>query len=127
MPAASILAAQSALAPAGIAAERLFDLFWWMAAGGTVIWLAFIGLAVYTLRARPESRNHGRANLLIIGGGAIIPTVVLGVVLVYGLALLPDLLAPAPEEQSEDCRLRRAVVVASTLSTGGRSGGRPCK
>jgi cytochrome c oxidase subunit II len=76
MPAAFILTAQSALAPAGIAAERLFDLSWWMAAGGTVIWLAFIGLAVYTLRARPESRNHGRANLLIIGGGAIIPTVV---------------------------------------------------
>jgi cytochrome c oxidase subunit 2 len=92
-----ILVAQAALAPAGLAAERLFDLFWWMAAGGIVIWLAFIGLAIYTLRARPESRNHGRANLLIIGGGVVIPTVVLGILLAYGLALLPDLLAPAPK------------------------------
>ncbi len=97
MPAVSIPAAQSALAPAGMAAERLFDLFWWMAVGGAVIWLAFIGLAVYTLRARAESRNLSRANLLIIGGGAIIPTVVLGFVLMYGLALLPDLLEPAPK------------------------------
>src|SRR5688572_24640237 len=98
MPAASILVAQSALAPAGIAAERLFDLFWWMTAGGIIIWLAFIGLSIYTLRAPPESRNHDQANLLIIGGGAIIPTVVLGILLAYGLALLPDLLAPAPED-----------------------------
>jgi cytochrome c oxidase subunit II len=97
MSAASILVAQSALAPAGLAAERLFDLFWWLFAGGAVIWLAFIGLAIYTLRARQESRTHGRANLLIIGGGAIIPTAVLGGLLAYGLALLPDLLAPAPE------------------------------
>src|SRR5688572_28283006 len=96
MPAAIILVGQSALAPAGRAAERLFDLFWWMAAGGIVIWLAFAGLTLYTLRARPESRTHRRANLLIIGGGAIIPTVVLGILLAYGLALLPDILAPTP-------------------------------
>lgn len=97
MAAASILVAQAALAPAGLAAERLFDLFWWMAAGGVVIWLAFIGLAIYTLRARPEARSYGRATLLIVGGGVVVPTVVLGILLAYGLALLPGLLAPAPE------------------------------
>ena len=34
-------------------------------------------------------------GLLIIGGGVVLPTVVLSVLLVYGLALLPTLLAPA--------------------------------
>jgi cytochrome c oxidase subunit 2 len=67
-----------------------------MLAGGGVVWLAFVALTIYALRARQESRTHARANLLIVAGGAVIPTVVLTVLLVYGLALLPDLLVPAP-------------------------------
>jgi len=67
-----------------------------MFAGGVVVWLAFVALTIYTLRARQESRTHARANLLIVAGGAVVPTVVLAVLLVYGLALLPDLLVPAP-------------------------------
>ena len=42
--------------------------------------------------AQPRARR-----LLIIGGGAVLPTVVLAGLLAYGLALLPELLAPAPE------------------------------
>jgi cytochrome c oxidase subunit 2 len=34
---------------------------------------------------------------LIVGGGAVVPTVVLTVLLIYGLAPIPALLAPAPE------------------------------
>lgn len=97
MPAVSILGAQSALAPAGRAAERLFDLSSLLFIGGAIIWLAFIALAFYTLYARQESRTLARANLLIVAGGAMIPTAVLGMLLAYGLAFLPDLLAPAPE------------------------------
>jgi cytochrome c oxidase subunit 2 len=67
-----------------------------MAAGAVVIWFAVIGLFIYALR-RPETHDRRRAAVLIIGGGAIIPTVVLTVLLVYGLASLPDLVAPAPE------------------------------
>ena len=33
----------------------------------------------------------------VIGGGAVVPTIVLAVVLVYGLWMLPDLVARAPE------------------------------
>jgi cytochrome c oxidase subunit 2 len=87
---------QSALAPAGRGAERIADLFWWMAAGAGIIWLAVVSLAIYTLR-RPESHRHRRASILIIGGGAALPTVVLAGLLAYGLALMPALLAPAPE------------------------------
>jgi cytochrome c oxidase subunit 2 len=87
---------QSALAPAGQDAENLATLFWWMAGGAVVIWLVVIGLFVYALR-RPETHNPRRAAILIIGGGALVPTIVLAVLLVYGLAWLPDLVAPAPE------------------------------
>jgi cytochrome c oxidase subunit II len=88
---------QSALDPAGRGAERIADLFWWMASGSVLIWLAVIGLAIYAIRVRPEAHSHRQSQLMIIGGGAIIPTVVLAGLLVYGLALMPGLLAPAPE------------------------------
>jgi len=87
---------QSALDPAGHEAERIAELFWWMVAGAAVIWLGVIGLALYCARARPESFSRGRARLIIVGGGAVVPTVVLAVLLVFGLAMLPGLVAPAP-------------------------------
>lgn len=88
--------AQSALDPAGRGAEQLASLFWWMAGGAGVIWLLVIGLMIYAARV-PAGAHPRRTALLIIGGGAIFPTVVLAVLLSYGLALLPELLAPAPE------------------------------
>lgn len=88
---------QSALSPAGREAERIADLFWWMTAGAVIVWLAVIGLAIYSIRARPEARYQRRDGLLIIGGGAVVPTIVLTVLLVYGLAMLPAFVAPAPE------------------------------
>jgi cytochrome c oxidase subunit II len=94
---ASCSGPQSALNPAGRGAERIADLFWWMTAGAVIIWLAVIGLAFYAMRVRPEAHSRRQTNLLIIGGGAIIPTVVLAGLLVYGLAMMPGLLTPAPE------------------------------
>lgn len=88
---------QSTLDPAGREAERIAVVFWWMTAGAAIVWLAVIGLTIYAARVRSEPRNHRRDSLLIIGGGAVVPTVVLGVLLVYGLAPIPVLLAPAPE------------------------------
>jgi cytochrome c oxidase subunit II len=88
--------AQSALEPAGRAAEQLAALFWWMAGGAVVIWLLFIGLSVYTFHpARPRHRPRA-GRLLIIWGGFVFPTVMLACLLSYGLSLLPPLLAPAP-------------------------------
>lgn len=87
--------AQSTLAPAGRGAEQVAELFWWMAGGAAVIWVAVIALAIYASRVHPESYSR-RAGFFIIGGGAVIPTIVLTVLLVYGLAILPGLLAPAP-------------------------------
>jgi cytochrome c oxidase subunit II len=87
---------QSSLAPAGREAAQLSALFWWMTAGALFIWVAVLALAAFALRARP-TRGEGRAGWLIIGGGAIVPTVVLAGLLAYGLSILPGLVAPAPE------------------------------
>ena len=87
---------QSALDPAGRGAERIADLFALMASGAVVIWVAVVGLSIYAFRIRPEPHERGHA-LLVIGGGAVFPTLVLCGLLVYGLAMLPELIAPAPE------------------------------
>lgn len=107
---------QSALDPAGRSAERIAELFWAMTAGAVVIWIAVIALTIWAIRTPPEaspekgagafskkekeavpSHNQRRASFLIIGGGAVVPTIVLTALLVYGLAPMPALLAPAPE------------------------------
>src|SRR5688572_20587165 len=88
---------QSALDPAGRSAEHIADLFWWMAAGAAVIWLGVVGLAVYTIHLEREPHGLKGARLLIVVGGVVFPTVVLVALLSYGLAMLPDLVARAPE------------------------------
>ena len=85
------------MAPAGRAAEQIAELFWWMAAGGAVIWLAVVALAVYAIHVEREPRGRRGAQRLIVVGGVAFPTVVLVGVLSYGLALLPTLVAPAPD------------------------------
>ncbi|MDX1548874.1 MAG: cytochrome c oxidase subunit II [Rhodothermales bacterium] len=87
---------QSALDPAGRGAEQIATLFWWLVAGSAVVWVAVIGMAVYAIRLRPRPHAPRTVKLLIIGGGVAFPTVVLAGYLIYGLALLPPLLAPAP-------------------------------
>ena len=88
---------QSALDPAGRQAEKLADIFWVMTAGAVVVWVATIALALWAYRARPEDHSLRRTRLLIVGGGALVPTVVLTALLIYGLKPLPELLAPAPQ------------------------------
>jgi cytochrome c oxidase subunit II len=87
---------RSALDPAGDAAERVANLYWWMVGGSVVILLLVIGLTIYAIRARRQPDNDRKANLLIVGGGVVLPTVVLTALLMYGLAMLPDFTASAP-------------------------------
>ena len=88
--------AQSSLAPAGRSAEKIADLFWLMTTGAAIIWAAVVGLTVYSFYRAPGGRNR-QASLLIIVGGAVVPTVVLSLLLAYGLAMMPEMLSPAPE------------------------------
>ena len=68
-----------------------------MTAGAVIVWIGVVALTIYALRTRPVAQTNQWIPMLIIGGGAIVPTVVLAGLLTYGLALLPPLLAPAPE------------------------------
>jgi cytochrome c oxidase subunit II len=95
--AAGCAGVQSSLAPAGREAGRIAALFWWMAGGALVVWLAVLALTIYCLRTRAETWTRRAGALLIVGGGVIFPTVMLTVLLVFGLAMLPPLVARAPE------------------------------
>lgn len=89
--------AQSALDPAGREAEHLSGIFWTMTIGALLIWVATIALALYVARLRAEPQSPRRAMQLVIWGGAIVPSVVLLALLIYGLKPIPALLARAPE------------------------------
>ena len=88
---------QSALVTAGRDAEQIAHLFTVMALGAVIIWAAVVGIAIYAIRSRREVHSQREANLLIIGGGVALPTVVLGALLAYGLPVLPAVLRPAPD------------------------------
>lgn len=86
----------STLDPAGPAAERILELFWWLVGGATILWIVVIGLAVYAIRVSPRPHNRKRSALFIIGGGAVLPIIILTGYLIYGLAMIPGILEPAP-------------------------------
>ena len=68
-----------------------------MAGGAAAVWVLVVGLAVYAIRVKPGKEHPERAaTWLIVGGGAALPTVVLAVLLAFGLAMLPELVEPAP-------------------------------
>lgn len=87
---------QSALDPAGPGAEVLANLFWGMAAGSLVVWVAVVALTVYAIWFARVPRTARSARLLVICGGVALPTALLTGLLAYGLSLLPEALAPAP-------------------------------
>ena len=89
---------QSALAPASLDAARVAELFWWMVAGSAAIWLAVITIGLYAARGRPRSERAGRRLILV--AGALLPTLVLGALLIYGLRLMPS-----AHDQEADLRI----------------------
>ncbi len=97
---------QSALDPAGVAADQVADLFFMLTAGAAAIWCATVALALYATYARREPASRRFGTWLVAGAGAALPTVVLAGTLVYGLALLPPLLPSGSDEST-----RRIEVV----------------
>ena len=85
---------QSILNPAGRDAEVLARLFWVMLAGAVVLWLLMNGLIFYVTRMNPAAMSRKGAEALIIGGGIVFPAVVIGGLLVYALAEMPQQRAP---------------------------------
>lgn len=87
---------QSALDPAGIDAERLADLFWFMAASGTAIWL--ITMAVAAAGVLIHAKQMQWAATFMVVAGLIVPTTALALLLVVGLTMTMDLRA-GPDTQ----------------------------
>lgn len=81
---------QSALAPGGEDGAAVLVLFAVMLTGAVVLWLGLNGLFFYVTRIRPVKIPARFANTLIIGGGLILPTILIGVLLGWGLSMLPD-------------------------------------
>ncbi len=76
-------------------AQQISRLFYWMLGGAVVIWLIVIGLTVYAVTTKRDYDPNSMRRV-IIGGGAVFPTVVLTGLLAYGLSMMPDLQRPAP-------------------------------
>jgi cytochrome c oxidase subunit 2 len=68
-----------------------------MTGSALVVWAALVALAIYAIWSRREVHTERQAKLLIVVGGVAFPTVTLSGLLAYGLAMLPGLVAPAPE------------------------------
>ena len=85
---------QSVLDPAGTDADVLATLFWVLLAGAVVLWVLLNGTFFYVtrMRARPHSRKLGEG--IIIGAGIVFPTILLAILLSYGLSIMPDQRAP---------------------------------
>jgi cytochrome c oxidase subunit II len=78
----------SVLTPAGGDAADVAALFWWMAGVAFVIWLAVTALAVYAVLAPPVRNPTRLASPLIAGAGVALPTVLLAMLLIFGLPML---------------------------------------
>jgi cytochrome c oxidase subunit 2 len=112
--------AQSTLDPAGSGAEKIAQLFWVMLAGAAVIWLVVIGTAIFAgwLKRKPLRVRTGLK--LIIWGGVILPTILLAVLLAYGLRLMPELRATSGDLRIEVTGERFWWRVAYVAADGSR-------
>jgi cytochrome c oxidase subunit 2 len=87
---------QSALVTAGRDSAEIASLFHVMTAGALLVWAIVVVAAIYTIRGK-ESHSQRTASLLIIGGGVVAPTVVLGALIAYGMPLVPTVLSPGSD------------------------------
>ncbi|MEI4488775.1 cytochrome B, partial [Frigidibacter sp. MR17.14] len=81
---------QSALAPAGEDAAQLHLLFLVMLGGAVVLWLALNGAFYVVTRLRPGQMSVRHADRVILFGGVIFPTVLVGALLAWGLSIMPE-------------------------------------
>lgn len=75
---------RSVLDPAGPSAQGIADIWWVMLTGAVVIWIVVVGLLLVALFRGRDRHGPCRAQQLIVGGGVVLPTVVLGALLVWG-------------------------------------------
>lgn len=85
---------QSALDAAGQDAQAIRNIFWVTLVGACILWVLVNG-AFYTLtRLRTRPMDDRFVRPLLIGGGIVLPSVLLIALLAWALSILPDQRAP---------------------------------
>lgn len=75
---------RSMLDPAGPSAQAIARIWWVMFTGAVVIWIVVVAMLLVALFRGRDTRGISRPQRLIVGGGVVLPTVVLGALLVWG-------------------------------------------
>ena len=75
---------QSALDPAGPAAAGIAGIWWAMFCGAIAVWLLVMGLVSWALYRGRNTRALAHPQRLIVGGGLVLPPVLLAGLLIYG-------------------------------------------
>lgn len=75
---------QSTLDPAGPAAEAIAGIWWAMFWGALAVWLLVMALVSWALFRGRNTRALAKPQRLIVGGGLVLPPVLLAGLLVYG-------------------------------------------
>ncbi|TCR00551.1 cytochrome c oxidase subunit 2 [Neorhizobium sp. JUb45] len=88
----------STLDPAGPEAAKVAQLFYVMLAGGAVIWIGLVAALIYAA-SKKHAHSEESAGRVILWGGAVIPTVILCVLLSYGMWLMPAIRPWVPDDQ----------------------------
>jgi cytochrome c oxidase subunit 2 len=87
----------SALSPAGRDAEHIASLFHWLAGGAALIWLTVMGLTVYAVVLRDREHDRIKTKRVLVSGGTAVTTIIVTIMLVFGLRGMPALLDRGPE------------------------------
>ncbi|WP_410216750.1 hypothetical protein [Paracoccus sp. (in: a-proteobacteria)] len=80
--------------PGGEDATQLYRIFLVMLCGAVVLWLGLNGLFLYFTQVNRGHFARRHAHRIIIGAGVILPTVVVGASLAWGLSIMPSQRAP---------------------------------
>lgn len=86
---------QSALSPAGPEGEALAEMAWVLFIGATLIFVAVMALALWSVFGNRDSTARLGERTLIVGGGIVFTTVTLTALLVYSLVRGEAVQAPA--------------------------------
>ncbi|AXQ93710.1 c-type cytochrome [Cereibacter azotoformans] len=85
---------QSVFSAGGADAIELNRLFAVMLVGAVILWISLNGLFFHVTRRRTGHMSRKLAEAVIIGGGILLPVVVLTALLAWGLSIMPDQRAP---------------------------------
>lgn len=78
---------QSGLTAKGPSAEPIVMMWWIMAAGAVVIFVAVMTMVLESLRPNSDGRDRFGGTALIVGGGVIFPVVTLTALVIYTLSV----------------------------------------